>query len=204
MLVRPRRPRHDQHVQLGSEESRSTYLSLQRPRAFISRSRVGSHAPKSTPSFSPPLSVHSGEPFRFDVWRLIAPKSAQLHDSHRLSSSREFHETFAHSEAPKSFFACRISLDFLASTSSVSLLESVDQKAHFLDLKSQLALVKGSSVNCPPMGFPSLWRSETKPATHAELASLDYAAPSGFLNPLTLFSDPVLTALFHAEAAFGI
>jgi hypothetical protein len=70
--------------------------------------------------------------------------------------------------------------------------------------KLTLSSKKGSSANRPSVGFPSLWRLKTLPATNIEFASLDCAAPSGFLNLMTLYSGHALSALFHAESAYGI
>jgi hypothetical protein len=52
--------------------------------------------------------------------------------------------------------------------------------------------------------FLSLWRFKAEGATYIELASLDYATPSGFLNLLTFPSPPALSVLFHTESAFEI
>jgi hypothetical protein len=41
-------------------------------------------------------------------------------------------------------------------------------------------------------------------ATNTEVASLGCAAPSGFLNLLTLSSTLIRTALFHAESVRGV
>jgi hypothetical protein len=46
--------------------------------------------------------------------------------------------------------------------------------------------------------------SEMTAATYAELASLDCASSSGFLNLLTLCSALIRTALFHAESVPGV
>jgi hypothetical protein len=54
------------------------------------------------------------------------------------------------------------------------------------------------------MGFPSLRRIQTRPATNTKLASLGCAAPSGFLNLLALYSDHALSALFHADSVHEI
>jgi hypothetical protein len=54
------------------------------------------------------------------------------------------------------------------------------------------------------MGFSSLRRILVKAATYIELASLDCAPPSGFLNLLTVCSALTISALFRAESALGI
>ena len=69
---------------------------------------------------------------------------------------------------------------------------------------STSSLKKGPSANRPPVGFFSFWRFQTQPATNVEFASLDCAAPSGFLNLLTLYSGHALSALFRAESALRI
>lgn len=62
----------------------------------------------------------------------------------------------------------------------------------------------GSSTHRPSVGFRSLRRILVRAATHAELASLDCAAPSGFFNLLTPYSAHTASALFRAESALGI
>jgi hypothetical protein len=54
------------------------------------------------------------------------------------------------------------------------------------------------------MRFLSLQRFLIKAATNIELASLDCAPPSGFLNLLTFYSAFIAPALFHAESVLGI
>jgi hypothetical protein len=54
------------------------------------------------------------------------------------------------------------------------------------------------------MGFFPLRRFETKAATFAGFTSPSYAASSGFLNLLTLYSALALSALFHAESVLGV
>jgi hypothetical protein len=54
---------------------------------------------------------------------------------------------------------------------------------------------------------PGVWSPTTFPAraaTHAGLASPDYAASSGFLNLLTPCSARAPSALFHAESVPGV
>ena len=54
------------------------------------------------------------------------------------------------------------------------------------------------------MRFPSLRRFQVEAATNIELASLDCAPSSGFLNLLTYYSSSTLSVLFHTESALGI
>lgn len=62
----------------------------------------------------------------------------------------------------------------------------------------------GPPANCPSMGFCPLRRFQTKAATYTEVTSLGFAAPSGFLNLLTLCSALALSALSHAESVLGV
>jgi hypothetical protein len=54
------------------------------------------------------------------------------------------------------------------------------------------------------MRFLSLQRILIEAATFIELASLDCAPPSGFLNLLTFCSASIASALFRAESVHGI
>jgi hypothetical protein len=54
------------------------------------------------------------------------------------------------------------------------------------------------------MRFFSLQRFLIEAATYIELASLDCAPPSGFLNLLTFYSASTASALSHAESVLGI
>jgi len=55
-----------------------------------------------------------------------------------------------------------------------------------------------------PWGLLPLRRVSAQAATCAGLASPDCAAPSGFLNLLTLYSTCAFSALFHAESIHGV
>jgi hypothetical protein len=55
-----------------------------------------------------------------------------------------------------------------------------------------------------PWGLMPLRRILAQEATYAGLTSPDCAAPSGFLNLLTLYSACAFSALFHAESVHGV
>jgi hypothetical protein len=109
-----------------------------------------------------------------------------------------------HSRAPKNSLTFPTSPRLPPNPQPFSQLAIPDPKARCHELKSRLQARIGSSANRSPMGFPSLRRVQTRPATNIELTSLDCAAPSGFLNLLTLHSDHALSALFHADSVHGI
>jgi hypothetical protein len=55
-----------------------------------------------------------------------------------------------------------------------------------------------------PWGLMPLRRISAQEATYAGIALPDCAAPSGFLNLLTLHSSCAFSALFHAESVHGV
>jgi hypothetical protein len=78
------------------------------------------------------------------------------------------------------------------------------RKFDFMHCFHELVSRKGSITNCPSMRFFSLQRFQIEAATYIELASLDCAPPSGFLDLLTFYSASTASALSHAESVLGI
>jgi hypothetical protein len=75
-------------------------------------------------------------------------------------------------------------------------------KSPTLHQTAKLAI--GSTANRASMGFFPLRRLQTRAATNTGSTAPGCAAPSGFLNLLTLCSALVLLALFHARSAPGV
>jgi hypothetical protein len=71
-------------------------------------------------------------------------------------------------------------------------------------IQAFLRMLESSCANAPPLGLCLYGVFQAMVATCIELASLDYAAPSGFLNLLALSSTDALSVLFHTESALEI
>lgn len=71
-------------------------------------------------------------------------------------------------------------------------------------IQAFLRMLESSFCRRPFLGLSLYGVFQAMVATYIELASPDYAAPSGFLNLLAPFSTTALSALFHTESTLEV
>jgi hypothetical protein len=152
-----------------SEERSSIGSGFDAPRTSSSGHREGFEAPRSSSAHPRPVSHARASPSdemlsesRSEERFLLSSPPAEL-----------FQEPWT---TPRNFESPRtpsVSLNHRRSWQahwSNSHLASLDPKAHFCFLKTQLRACKRLVSKSPSLGFPSLWRVQAKSATHVEIA----------------------------------